>query len=206
MRRAVTVLLALVFAVPAASAPSPKASPKAIAKYAQVLQAQVDRSKVPRNYWLAECSSWPLNKQALTADGFTVRWIRARPGQRQVYATNPNGRRVMLSAHRIGSMNGGYSMWIVRGPPGMKVIMIDSGDCQAVASYPVMRATWAPADRTWIRVRSTCYGSATWRGRSYSVWPCRWAQDRAGSVTSLDGLGPGVLSGGSGAIAAGIEP
>jgi hypothetical protein len=161
---------------------------------------------VPRSYWLAECSAWPITMDDLP-DGVQLTKIRVRPGHVWALFVKPSTRqRGVLEAYRLGSREQGWSIWSVRGPTVARDVMAVSPACRVVATYQQVMAWSAPA-RDWLAARSTCYGSATWRGRNYNVWPCRWSTERIGqgSVSALIGIGPGVMYGGSGREAAGVD-
>jgi hypothetical protein len=171
-----------------------------------ILSAPARPAQVPLVYWLTECSAWPLSPAQLADDGIRVDWVRVRPGRVSVHLSHrATRRRAMLEAHRLGSREAGWSVWSIRGPVSIRRLMADSPLCRIVATYTQAR-DWPAVAKAWLQARSTCYGSATWRGRVYTVWPCRWSTERAGqgTVTQVDGIGPGVLQGGSGRIAAGV--
>lgn len=162
---------------------------------------------VPMTYGLAECSAWPLTRGQLADDGIRVQSVHVKPRRvmaRLVHAAT--GRRGHLVAHKLGSREAGWAVWSIRAPSRVAALIAASPDCRVVATYQQAMA-WPTAARDWLAERSTCYGAATWRGRAYSVWPCVWSTDRVGqgSVSNLAGIGPGVLAGGSGRIAAGVE-
>lgn len=162
---------------------------------------------VPLSYWLAECSAWPLSRAQLADDGIRVESVHQRPGRVSVRLRHPaTGRRAHLEAHRLGSREAGWSVWSIRGPTRILPLMASSPACRVVATYAQAR-TWPAAARNWLAARSTCYGSATWRGAAFAVWPCAWSTERAGqgAVNNLAAIGPGVLAGGSGAVAAGYD-
>jgi hypothetical protein len=168
--------------------------------------APVRPARVPLVYWLAECSVWPLSPAQLADDGIRVDWVRTHPERVSVHLSHrATRRRAMLAAHRLGSRETGWSVWSIRGPVSIKRLMVDAPACRVVSTYAAA-AVWSAPAVDWLQARSTCYGSATWRGRVYTVWPCRWSTERAGqgTVTQVDGIGPGVLQGGSGRIAAGV--
>jgi len=161
---------------------------------------------VAMSYWIAECNGWPLAKSDLADDGIRVDRVSSRPGRVTVRLSHPaTRRRAHLVAHRLGSREAGWSVWSVRGPTAVGKLMKASDKCRVVATYTQARS-WPKAARDWLLERSTCYGSATWRGRVYRVWPCVWSTERAGqgSITNLAAIGPGVIAGGSGAAAAGF--
>lgn len=171
-----------------------------------ILSAPARPAPVPVSYWLAECSSWPLTASQLADDGIRVSWVHAQPRRVTAYLVRPATRqRALVSAVLVGSREAGWSVWSVRGPASLRRAMAASEACRAVGTYTEAR-TWPVAVRDWIQARGTCYGSATWRGRAYTSWPCRWATERAGqgTVTQIDGVGPRVLQGGSGRAAAGV--
>lgn len=171
-----------------------------------ILSAPARPAPVPVSYWLAECSSWPLTAAQLADDGIRVSWVHAQPRRVTAYLVRLATRqRAMVSAVRVGSREAGWSVWSVRGPDSLRRAMVGSAACRAVATYTEARS-WPLAARNWIQARCTCYGSATWRGRAYASWPCRWSTERVGqgTVTQIDGIGPGVLQGGSGRQAAGV--
>jgi hypothetical protein len=171
-----------------------------------ILSAPVQPEPVPLSYWLAECSSWPMVRGELADTGIQVQSIRTAPGRVSAYLRHPRTRqRAAFIAARIGSREAGWSVWSIRGPAAIRRLMASSESCRVVATYTEARS-WPVAARQWLQARSTCYGSATWRGRAYASWPCRWATERAGQgvVAQIDGIGPGVLQGGSGAEAAGV--
>jgi hypothetical protein len=162
---------------------------------------------IPMTYGIAECSSWPLSRAQLADDGIRVQSVHLRAGRVTAHLLHPTaGRRAHLVAHRIGSREAGWSVWSIRGPSRVTALIAASPACRVTATYAQVMG-WPTAARDWLTARSTCYGSATWRGRVYSVWPCIWSTERAGqgSITNLAGIGPGVMAGGSGAVAAGIE-
>lgn len=171
-----------------------------------ILSAPVQPAQVPLSYWLAECSSWPMVRGELADTGIRVQSLKVTPGRVSAYLRHPQTRqRAAFRAIRLGSREAGWSVWSIRGPAAISRLMASSAACRVVATYTDVRS-WPVAARQWLQARSTCYGSATWRGRSYASWPCRWATERAGqgTVTQIDGIGPGVLQGGSGAEAAGV--
>ncbi len=162
---------------------------------------------VPMVYGIMECSEWPLTQGQLASDGIRVVSVHQAPGRRWARLEHPaSGRRANFVAFRLGSREAGWSVWSVRAPSTIRSMLASSPVCRVALTYDQVRALPA-AQRDWIAARSTCYGAATWRGRSYSVWPCSWSTERAGegSVTNWAAVGPGVLAGGSGAEAAGVE-
>lgn len=160
---------------------------------------------VPLVYGVAECSGWPLTKNQLAADGILVQSVHVRANRVMARLYHPaTKRRAHLVAHRVGSREAGWTVWSLRAPSAVAQLIAASPACRIATSYQQVM-TWPVAAKVWLADRSTCYGEATWRGRAYVSWPCIWATDRAGTVTSLDGIGPGVTAGGSGAAAAGVE-
>ena len=164
---------------------------------------------VPTSYWLAECNGWPLSRAQVVGQGIRVVSVHKRARRVLVRLDHPaTRRRAHLVAHRLGSREAGWSVWSVRGPTRVRTLMAaSSSTCRVVATYTQARS-WPAAVKSWLAARSTCYGSATWRGRPFVSWPCRWATERAGqgTITNLAAIGPGVLAGGSGAAAAGLPP
>lgn len=163
---------------------------------------------VPMTYGIAECSGWPLGVEQLSDDGISVDGVHVRPRRVMVRLRHvAKGRRAHLVAHRLGSREEGWSVWSVRAPARVAALIAASDKCRVTATYQQV-LQWPQAARDWVAARSTCYGAATWRGRAYSVWPCIWSSERAGqgSVSNLAGIGPGVMAGGSGAVAAGQTP
>ena len=149
------------------------------------------------NYWIAECQDLPstANTTAVVAVSGT--------GSRVAYELLVDGVRVMGQSHYLGEYNPAWSFWSVRGPVELRAAYAALG-C-TVIDYSAVPTLVPTARRKWIIARSTCYGEATWRGVIYTSWPCIWDDERSGEgvVTTLSGVGPGVLAGGDGAQAAG---
>jgi|GEM_PF-6343233 len=161
---------------------------------------------VPMTYGIVECNGWPLSVGQVTDDGIRVvsNHVRiSRAMTRLVHVATK--RRANMVAHKIGSRETGWTVWSIRTPTRVAALIAASPACRVALTYAQV-IQLAPAWRNWIAERSTCYGSATWRGRAYSVWPCVWSTSRAGhgSITNLAAIGPGVIAGGSGAEAAGV--
>jgi len=162
---------------------------------------------VPMVYGVVECSSWPLSRGQLADDGIRVLSVHQRARRVMARLYHPaTKRRANLVAFRLGSREAGWTVWSVRAPSRVAAMIAASPVCRAAYTYA--QVVGLPvAVRNWIAERSTCYGAATWRGRAYSVWPCRWSITRSGqgSVSNLAGIGPGVMAGGDGAAAAGVQ-
>ena len=161
---------------------------------------------VPTSYGVVECSGWPLSRGQLHASGIRVVRVHQRPGRVLVRLDRPATRqRANLVAFRLGSREAGWTVWSVRGPTVVLQMIASSPKCRNALTYKQVRQL-PTAWRNWIAERSTCYGSATWRGRAFTVWPCVWSTSRAGqgSISNLAGIGPGILAGGSGLEAAGV--
>lgn len=152
------------------------------------------------NYFLAECQTLPstANHTAMVAVN--------NKGHRASYQMRISNTRVMAETHYLGNYNPPWSFWTARGPQELRDAYVAEG-C-TIIEYTDIPTMTPVARKDWIMDRSTCYGSATWRGRAYTVWPCKWSTERSGegSVSSLDGVGPGVETGTSGSDAAGFSP
>lgn len=162
---------------------------------------------VPMVYGIVDCNGWPLAVGQVTDDGIRVVANHIRAGRATTRLLHvASGVRANMVAHKLGSTGDGYTAWTVRVPARVAALVAASPACRLAITYAQI-GTLTVAQRNWIAARSTCYGAATWRGRAYKVWPCIWSTERAseGSVTTLSGIGPGIMSGGSGAEAAGIE-
>jgi len=161
---------------------------------------------VPMTYGIVECNGWPLAVGTVTDDGIRVVSNHIRNDRAMTRLLHvATGRRANMVAFKIGSREVGWTVWSIRTPSRVAALIAASPACRVALTYAQVIGL-APAMRNWIAARSTCYGSATWRGRAYSVWPCIWSTERAGegSITNLSGIGPGVMAGGSGAAAAGV--
>jgi hypothetical protein len=105
------------------------------------------------------------------------------------------GRRVHGVTHRLGSQRSGWSWYAVRGPVPLRAELALAG-CRVVP-YTTAKSEPPPVN-AWLEAAGmTCCGAATWRGRAFTSWPCSWTTEREGqgTVTRLDGYGPGVVGG-----------
>jgi hypothetical protein len=153
------------------------------------------RPRLQRAHWLAECETG-LSIAAGTelGDGVTVDWIFKAHDQLAI-ALRRAGWRYMVGAVKLGSRESGWNVWQVAGPTGLKSLMEASPKCRHVLAYTEILGL-PEAVKDWLSRRLTCYGTATWRGRTYRQWPCEWSYTgRSGSVTQLTGFAPAVSMG-----------
>jgi hypothetical protein len=155
---------------------------------------------IPMVYGLAECSSWPINKEQLESNGISVVAIREGNGRVLVRLKHKSsGRKVNAVAFNLGQREVGWTFWSVRSPTSIAIMIAESPECRIAVTYQQALSSWTTEAKDWLKEKSTCLGVATWRGRSYTMWPCSWSISRSGegTITSIDAVGPGVMMGGS---------
>ncbi len=162
---------------------------------------------LPKTYAVAECQGFPLTRDQLSDDEIKVVAVHNK-GRRVAALLRKVGtkRRAILVAYRLGSREAGWTVWSIRGPTRVLKLIQDSPNCRASGTYK-QAMNWPTAPLNWLKRRSVCHGVATWRGKAFTVWPCGWEATRPGdgTVTTLTGIGPGVMSGGNIYDAAGVD-